>query len=238
MSWTDGTVEKADGKIDAFTISLADGACHEGRRLILATGVSDALPDIPGLGERWGKFVFHCPYCHGYELDEKPLGVLALGPLAVPQALMVSEWGPTTLFVNGSFAPDKQQCALLSAAQIGVEEQRIERLTDDGRLVTVYLDGGKATPLAGIFVMPKTSLQGSLAEQLGCELDEGITGSYVRVDPMKTTSVAGVFAAGDAASMAGSVTFAVSDGARAGISAHHSLIAGLSAAHARMQKRS
>lgn len=236
VTWIDATAAKVVGKIDAFTVTLENNASYDARRLILATGVSDTLPEIPGLEERWGRFVFHCPYCHGYETNKRNLGVLAISSFAVPQALMISEWGPTTLFTNSAFDPDNDQCTLLSAGQIGIEQRRIERISDDEQHVSIHLEDGRSISLTGIFLMPKTSVAGSLAQQLGCEFEDGLTGSYIRVDPMKQTTVEGVYAAGDNAAMAGSITFAVSDGARAGICAHHSLIAGLSAFHAQMSK--
>jgi thioredoxin reductase len=107
VTWEGGKAVSAAGKVDAFSVEAEKGETYEARRLILATGITDILPDIPGLVERWGKTVFHCPYCHGYELNEGRLGVLATGPLSVHQALMIPDWGKTTFFTNSVCSPDE-----------------------------------------------------------------------------------------------------------------------------------
>ena len=102
MQCIDGFVEKAMPAADGFSVVTTNGEAFSARRLILALGVVDELPDVPGLAERWGTSVFHCPYCHGYELDQGAVGVLAVSPLSLHQALMLPDWGPTTFFLNGA----------------------------------------------------------------------------------------------------------------------------------------
>ncbi len=99
------SVEHARIEGDGFCVALASGALRRGARLVLATGIVDELPDIPGLRERWGKTVLHCPYCHGYEVADGKLGVLAVNQTPVPQALLISDWGKVTLFTNGKARP-------------------------------------------------------------------------------------------------------------------------------------
>jgi thioredoxin reductase len=94
---------------DTFVLTLADGRALRAARVVLATGVRDELPDIPGLQPRWGKTVLHCPYCHGYEVADQPLGVLAGGPMSVHQAQMIPDWGPTSYFTQGVWEPDAEQ---------------------------------------------------------------------------------------------------------------------------------
>jgi thioredoxin reductase len=91
LHWIDGLADTAEGERDAFTLTTSDGSRYEGRRLLFATGVSDQLPDIDGLKERWGRSVFHCPYCHGYELNRGRIGVIAVGPMSLHQALLVDD---------------------------------------------------------------------------------------------------------------------------------------------------
>src|SRR5690606_30275599 len=86
VRWIDARATRAEPAGDGFRITTDGGETQEGRRLVLAMGVTDTLPDIPGLAERWGRHVFHCPYCHGYELDNGQLGVLATGEMAIHQA--------------------------------------------------------------------------------------------------------------------------------------------------------
>ncbi len=106
---TGGTAVQAARQDEVFAVTLSDGTVHRSRRLVLATGVTDILPDIPGLAQRWGQSVFHCPYCHGYELGMGRIGVLAVSELSMHQALLVAEWGKTTLLTNATFEPDSEQ---------------------------------------------------------------------------------------------------------------------------------
>ena len=95
---------------------------------MLATGVIDHLPEVPGLAERWGRHVFHCPYCHGYELNQGRLGALAVSPLSMHVALMLPDWGQATLFLNGAFEPDTEQLAQLQARGVELERGLIDRI--------------------------------------------------------------------------------------------------------------
>lgn len=228
VTWLDGTAAQAvacsDGDGDGFDVTLADGSVVHGRRLVLATGVIDELPTVEGLAERWGSSVFHCPYCHGYELEQGAIGVLATGPLSMHHALMLPDWGTVTFFLNGAFEPDAAQLAQLDAR--GVKLVRTPVAQIDGVADVLMADGSRHV-MAGLFVATRTRLASSLAGELGCLLEEGAMGPFVRTDEQKASSVPGVFCCGDAGRMAGSVAFAVADGAMAGIAAHRSLMFGL-----------
>ncbi len=208
---------------EGFRVMLADSSAMEGKRLILATGVIDHLPEISGLAERWGKSVFHCPYCHGYELDQGQIGVLATTPGSMHLALMLPDWGPTTLFLNGAFEPDEQQLKKLSARGIAVERRQIERI--DGMADLVMVDGSRVA-LAGLFTTTRIELASPIAAQLGCAIDDTPMGVTIKTDPMKATTIAGVYACGDTARPGGSLPLAVGDGTLAGAAAHQSLISG------------
>lgn len=224
VTWHDGTATFAEKTSDYFTVHTAQDEMLTARRLVLATGVSDELPEIPGLGERWGQSVFHCPYCHGYELENGPLGVLATGEASLHQALLIPDWGQTTFFINGVFEPDGGQLKQLQAREVTIERELVTEIT--GPHASVKLRDGRVIELAGLFVASRINASSPLAEQLGCAFTEGPLGSYVTTDGTKETSVAGVFACGDAARAAGSITFAIADGALAGVAAHRSLIYG------------
>lgn len=105
VEFADDYVEAVGKTNDGFSAQTKSHGDFETRRIILATGVADDLPDVPGLRERWGKSIFHCPYCHGYELDQGKIGVLAVSDMSMHHALMLPDWGPTTLFLNGAFVP-------------------------------------------------------------------------------------------------------------------------------------
>ncbi|OCP22517.1 MULTISPECIES: NAD(P)/FAD-dependent oxidoreductase [unclassified Ensifer] len=207
---------------DGFKVTLRHGPDAVGKRLVLATGVTDVLPELAGLAERWGSSVFHCPYCHGYELDEGRVGVLATSPLSMHQALMLPDWGPTTFFLNGAFEPDADQLQQLQRRNVTVERGVIDRL--DGERVDVVMRDGRILPMDGIFTTTRTVVSAPFADQLGCIFDDGPLGRYIRTDAMKATTVPGVFACGDAARPTGSVALAVGDGAMAGAATHRSLM--------------
>ncbi|ABR62383.1 FAD-binding protein [Sinorhizobium medicae] len=192
------------------------------RRLILATGVIDELPSLPGLQERWGRAVFHCPYCHGYELGQGRIGVLATGENSFHQAMMLPDWGPTTLFANDVFEPDAAQAAMLEARGVEIERQKVVAL--DGPKATLVLEGGRTVSLEGLFVASRTRMASGLPAALGCAFEEGPLGPFIRTNEAKETSVEGVYACGDAARSAGSVSHAVGDGVTAAVAAHKSLI--------------
>lgn len=220
VTWLDGEAESAEQCPDGFTVSTRDKQ-SSARRLILATGINDQLPEIPGLQERWGKSVFHCPYCHGYELDQGKIGVIATGPASMHQALLIPDWGPTTFLTNNCFTPDATQQNHLAARSVTLETTAITKVNDHA---SIELDDGRVLEFAGLFVASHTRPTGPLAQQLGCELDESTTGFHVKTDEFKQTTTPGVFACGDLARVSGSVTFAISDGVLAGLAAHRSLI--------------
>ena len=221
VTWKNGTVQHASGHKNAFQITTSDGESFLARRLILASGVTDQLPAIPGLAQRWGQSVFHCPYCHGFELNQGRIGVLAVSELSMHQALMLPDWGSTTLFLNDRFSPDAQQLAALEKRQVQVLSGAVKSL--EGDALILHMQDGRTFALDGLFTMPHTS-PSPLAAQLQCELEIGATGAFIKTNEAKATSIDGVFACGDTARAAGSVTFAVGDGAMAGLSAHRSLM--------------
>ena len=206
----------------AFEVSVGDTR-HPSRRLLLATGVKDILPNIEGLAERWGKSVFHCPYCHGYELDQGKIGVIAGSELSMHHAFMLPDWGPTTFLINGTFEPDAEQLAALEARGVIVERSAVAAITGQA---DVRLVDGRALSFAGIFALAPFEPASPIAEQLGLDMDQGPLGAVIRTDPMKETSMPGVFACGDAARIMASMALAVGDGNLAGAGAHRSLMFG------------
>ena len=205
---------------DGFAVTVATGERLEAERLVLALGVVDELPDIPGVTERWGRSIFHCPYCHGYELDAGKIGVLATSPLSAHQAMMLPDWGATTYFTRG-FDPTPDERVQLERRGVTIEPSPVDRVEDRA---TVRLADGRALSFAGLFLAPKSRVAGRIATDLALEMEDGAMGPIIKTDMTKATSVPGVFACGDAALPAGSVALAVADGARAGFGAHRSLM--------------
>jgi thioredoxin reductase len=228
VTWREALATEARPISDGFVVRAGSDE-HQGKRLILATGVVDELPAIPGLAERWGKQIFNCPYCDGYEFEMGRLGVLATSDASTRFALLVSEWagvGKTTFFLNGTVEPEAEQLVALASRDIAVERENVVVVAGKERVMEVRLGDGRSSELDGLFLLPCTRINSPFAEQLGCELEMGKHGPLYRTDETKETSVAGVFACGDAALTMPSVAFAVADGVRAGKFAHQSLVFG------------
>lgn len=223
VRWQDGSAVRATAIDGGYKVLLADGSAWQGRRLILATGVIDEMPAIDGVAERWGVHVFHCPYCDGHELEQGRIGVLGTGPMSMHHAMMLPDWGPVSFFINDAFVPDASQLEQLARRGVTVITTPVASI--DGAAEVVLTDGSRHA-MAGLFAACRTHPAGELAAQLGCAMEEGPMGLFVATDAQKATSVAGVYACGDAARMAGGVAFAVADGVMAGVAAHQSLIFG------------
>lgn len=219
VDWHDAQATTAGAIEGGFAITDANGNRAEAKRIVLALGVTDTLPPVPGLSERWGKSVFHCPYCHGYEVAGQ-IGVLAVRPDSVHHAFMLPDWGPTTYFLNGQ-SLDAEARDKLVARGVSFEPEPIRAITGHA---DIELQSGRVVRLGGLFTATGTQPSSPLAEQLGCALDESPAGKFIRTDGMKATTVKGVYACGDAARAFGNVAFAVGDGAQAGASTHQSLM--------------
>ncbi|MBI2260523.1 MAG: NAD(P)/FAD-dependent oxidoreductase [Caulobacterales bacterium] len=209
---------------EGVVLSLSDGSGARGRKLVLATGVVDELP-IESMAPRWGVSVLHCPYCHGYEVSGRRLAAIANTPAAAHQAMLLPDWGPTTFFTQGVFEPSAEEAALLARRGVEIERTPVVELLGEGSAIrALRLADGRELPFEAVFTAPKTRVAGPLAEQLGCAFAEGMTGPYIEVDQMQQTSVAGVFAAGDAATPMYNATLASAAGVMAGVAAHRALV--------------
>jgi thioredoxin reductase len=225
VEWAQGEAVDARKEDGGFTVALAGGREERAARLVLAAGVRDELPPIAGMRERWGATVLHCPYCHGYEVRDRALGVIAASEHSAHQAALIPDWGPTTYFTQGTFEPDAEQAAHLAARGVTIERTPVvELLGRAPELEAVRLADGRIVPVEAVFTAPRTHMASPLAEQLGCEFDDGTSGPHIRVDATKLTTVAGVYAAGDAASPMHNATLASAAGVMAGLGAHRSLV--------------
>lgn len=210
---------------DRFIVQLADGGEYQAKRLVLATGVSDTLPNIPGMAERWGETVLHCPYCHGYEVRDHCLGIIATNPMSAHQAALIPDWGPATYFTQGIYEPDPEQAILLGKRGVVIERVPVISLIGDAPgLDAVELADGRLIEVAAVFTAPKTRPTSPIAERLGCLMEDGPTGPFIKVDAWGATSVSGVYAAGDATSPMHNATVASASGVLVGIAAHQSLV--------------
>lgn len=219
VRWLDGIAEEATPGDDGHFSFRVGEERVVAARLVLAIGVRDELPAVEGLAERWGRSIFHCPYCHGYELEAGPIGIIASSEVAHHHAIMLPDWGTPTLFLNDSYRPTDDDIAAFTRRGTTVESASIVRIEG---VADVVLADGRTLSMNGLFAQPRTHIASHIAVDLGCALVEGPMGMFIQVDAMQQTSVPNVFACGDAARAAGNVAMAVSDGAMAGVAAHRS----------------
>ncbi|MFD4770617.1 NAD(P)/FAD-dependent oxidoreductase [Streptomyces niveus] len=220
---------------DGFRVVLEEGAAVAevtASRLLVTTGLVDELPPVPGVAERFGREVLHCPYCHGWEVRDTPIGVLATGPLAVHQAQMWRQWSDdVTLFRHTAPDFDDDQYEQLAARDIAVVDGEVAALevTDD-RLTGVTLSGGRVIPVSAVVVAPLFTARGGLLADLGApavdrEMAGQVVGSHVPTDPAGATSVPGVWAAGNVADPTETVIGSAVAGLRAGAAINADLTA-------------
>lgn len=208
-----------------FAVATAAGDTIEAQRLVLASGGRDVLPRIPGLEQRWGKSVIHCPYCHGYEYANGRLGVLHGGAAPIQQALMVANWGPTTLLLNGADRPDDDAMGRLTERGVAIEPGRVTALEGAGEtLQRLVLADGRRLLLDALYIAPQVQVRGVIARNLGCATRDTPAGAILAVDDAFQTSVPGVYAAGDIARFPSLAATAAADGALAGGSVSQALI--------------
>ncbi|MEV5358248.1 NAD(P)/FAD-dependent oxidoreductase [Streptomyces sp. NPDC052693] len=208
-------VERAED----FAVVLAGGRTVRARRLVVATGLKDELPPVPGVAERFGRDVLHCPFCHGWEVRDQPFGVLATSPASVHQALMVSQWSKDVrLFLHTVSEAElsDEDLRRLAAARVDVVPGEVAELViEEDRLTGVRLADGTAHARSVVFTAPRPVPQTGLLERLGAELHETPFGAYPVVDATGATTVPGVWAAGNAIGFAEQVVHAASGGYRA-----------------------
>jgi thioredoxin reductase len=228
-----GTVTSAEKIGDGeFRVTLADGRTVGARRLLVTTGLVDVLPDIPGVAERWGRDVLHCPYCHGWEVRDQPVGVLAGSPLAVHQTLMWSQWtDQVTLFLNDANEPTGEEYEQLAARGVAVIDGAVAGLeVRDDRLTGVRLRTGRVFPLAAVVVPPLFRARADFLTTLGLgttemEMAGHVIGTAVAADATGATAVPGVWVAGNVADPKAQVIVAAGAGLTAAATLNADLIA-------------
>ncbi|MFC4132715.1 NAD(P)/FAD-dependent oxidoreductase [Hamadaea flava] len=201
-----------DQREPGFTVRLTDGSTLQARRVLVATGLTDELPELPGLPELWGRDVLHCPYCHGWEVRDQAIGVLATDERAVHQALLVKQWSDDVVFFAHAYALTAEDRRKLDARKVAVIEGPVAGLTiDGGRLRGVELRSGRIVERSALFVAPRFVPIDGLLRDLGCAVENGL----VQVDSFGRTRVAGVWAAGNVVLPMASVVMAAAAGAAA-----------------------
>jgi thioredoxin reductase len=215
---------------DGFTVGLKDGAEVRARRVLLAVGVRDILPEIDGLAALWGRSVLHCPYCHGWEVRDAPLALYASGTVAMDMAPLLLQWSRDLLLCTGGaedIAPADR--ATLIALGIRIIDTPIQRLEGDQELEQIVFADGRVEPRRAFFVKPAQVIASDLPLQIGCEHTEA---GHIRVGADHQTSVPGVYAAGDATTPMQQIVVAAASGAQAAMMINRDLVKADSAGRA------
>jgi thioredoxin reductase len=231
---------RRDGEV--FVVVGEDGRTFSARRLLVTTGLVDELPDIPGLRERFGRDVLHCPYCHGWEVRDEPIGVLGTGPYAAHQALLFRQWSADVTLVRHPAAdPTEEEWEQLAARDVAVVDGPVAALeVRDDRLSGVRLAGGVVVPVRALVVMPRFAARSEVLAGLGLRPVEhpmGV-GSHVEADARGATAVAGVWVAGNVADLMAGVVGAAAAGMAAGAAINADLVAADTAAAVRRRRDS
>ncbi|MFI8195781.1 NAD(P)/FAD-dependent oxidoreductase [Streptomyces sp. NPDC085942] len=220
-----------DAGAQGFRVVTEDGRSVEARRLLVTTGLVDELPPVPGLAERWGREVLHCPYCHGHEVADRPIGVLATGPLAVHQALMWRQWSDdVTLFLHTGPEPSEEEYEELAARGVAVVDGEVAGLEiADDRFTGVRLASGRVVPREALVVQARFTARSAVLESLGLkpvaqEMAGTVLGTYVPTDPTGATEVPGVWAAGNVTRLTEQVIGAAAAGLMAAAAVNGDLI--------------
>lgn len=216
------TVRVLDGDVAAlrrtdgvFEVRLSTGQRESARRVLLATGMDYQVQELPGMAPLWGRSVFHCPFCHGWEVADQPLAVLARGERAVHLALLLRNWSrDIVVLTDGPAEFDEDELRRFAAAGVRIDERAVVQLeSSDGELAAIRFADGDPLPRRGLLVASTLRQRSDLVEQLGVQTVAGrVAVDAVVVDPLGRTSVPGVFAAGDLTDQIPQVAAAIAAG--------------------------
>lgn len=213
---------------ERFRVALEDGGTVVARRLVVTAGLVDQLPNIDGLARRWGRDVIHCPYCHGWEVRDRTIGVLATSPMALHQVGLFRQLSDRVLLLQHTGPePDADQSAMLAARDIEVVEGEVVAVESaDDRLTGVRLAGGRHVALEALAIAPRFEARSALLVELGVPLVDHPSGSglHVPADPMGRTEVAGVWVAGNVTDPMAQVIAAAAQGNRVGAAVNADLV--------------
>lgn len=228
----DGEVVRAARDERGFVLGLADGRSVRARRVLGATGLVDELPDVPGLAGGWGRDVLHCPYCHGWEVRDRAIGVLATGPMAVHQALMFRQLSDDVVLLQhtGPAPTDEERAQLRARGVRVVDGEVVQVVRPDDRLGGARLATGESVPLEVLVVAPRFLARPGPLADLGVtttdlEMAGHVAGTQVAADPTGATSVPGVWVAGNVMSASAQVVVSAGQGLMAGAMINADLIA-------------
>ena len=216
-------VDEAPGHV---VVALADGSTETARALIVASGISDDLPDIPGLAEGWGSGVLHCPYCHGWEVRDRRLGVLLVSPRQLHQAELIRQWSDDVVVFTGllgALEPEAER--RLSARGVEIITEPVVEVLGAGRQVSgVRLRDGRVVEVGAIFTMGEARPQDAFLEHLGLDRSDTPFGAFLAVDASGKTTAERIWAAGNVVSPTANVPLSMGAGAMAGAAVNGALV--------------
>ncbi len=220
----EGTIREATRAPGGFALVAADGSEFFARKLLLATGVADEIPELEGLDPLYGKSVHHCPYCDAWEWRDQPVAVYGRGEAASGLALALHWWSPdVVLCSDGPSELSREHLDRLADAGIAVCEEPVARLEGaEGYLERVVLARGDALERRALFFSSAQRQRCDLAERLGCRFSEK---GVVETGTCEATNVPGLYVAGDASKEAQFVVVAAAEGSEAGMAIHKALLA-------------
>ncbi|MDQ7903949.1 NAD(P)/FAD-dependent oxidoreductase [Phytohabitans sp. ZYX-F-186] len=225
----DGTARGARRTGDGFEVDLHGGGRLAARRLLVASGLVDELPDVAGLRERWGRDVVHCPYCHGWEVRDRAIGVLGAGSVSAERALLFRQWSPDVVLFTHTAAPlTGEQAERLAARGVRVVEGPVAAVEVAGDQVSgVRLEDGTVVAREVVAVTTRMVASSPVLADLGLKPVEHPTGfgaAYPAADPTGRTDVPGVWVAGNATDLMAQVVSAAAQGLMAGAAINHDLV--------------
>ncbi|MDQ2866005.1 MAG: NAD(P)/FAD-dependent oxidoreductase [Candidatus Eremiobacteraeota bacterium] len=215
LRFIDGRVADISTASDGFSITLEDARRFDARVVLLATGVTDALPAIQGLESFWGRSAFVCPYCDGWEIADRRIVVFGDSALAVPLAQELYQWSRRITIAGAPKACSDEDAAWLSSTGVRATTASIVRASGtSGKLASVLLDDGSTLECDTLFLSARLHQHSKVALRLGCRLTDD---DHIKIDECHRTSVAGIYAAGDATTRHHQVVIAAASGAKAAI---------------------
>ncbi|WP_425864550.1 NAD(P)/FAD-dependent oxidoreductase [Arthrobacter sp. TWP1-1] len=227
VSVVEGTVTNAVKDNDGFRVTLASGDVLTATRLLITTGAVDVLPEIPGLAERWGKDLVHCPYCHGWEIRDEAIGVIGSSTMAVHQALLFRQWSPNiTLFLNSAPQPTDAERQQLAARGIKLIEGPASRIhSTDGAVSSVEMADGSSHPVQALTAQSRLVARGKFLRTLGLVPVSSEFGELIEADATGLTDIPGVWAAGNVTDMRANVVASAFAGAMSGVAINMDMMA-------------
>jgi thioredoxin reductase len=225
VEFLDAAVERVDEDEDGVRVTTGEGTVGA-RALVVATGLTDELPDVAGLAERWGRTVLHCPYCHGWEVRDQRIGVLTTSPMGLHQIELVRQWSDrVTAFTAGLGPLDEATAHRLRSRGIELVAEQVTEVVGAGAAIdAVRLAGGAEVAVDALFTAGAPLPHDGFLAHLGLERTDGPMGSFLAVDPMGRTSSGRIWAAGNVVNPAANVPMAIGAGTFAGAAVNAALV--------------